>query len=263
MPERTERPKQQSATTHKPTTARTHQRRIEATNISMSNTVPSLSLAGSNHGRHPPPAPGSIRAILLKSCATRLFVHPLEWTADHLHALGVDLFISASLGEPVVEDVKCQVDESTQVLGAVWNLEHARAISRDEQTRQLVKRTAELQKLDIVESTLFFEYDNHHIAPLPPLILAWHQSTSVEYSRTPIWAYTDHMWTSAARRERYTSGKKSWAFATKEIKSKQGLAIDPIYIAILITLAQLRRRRGLQGSKSHRVCCSFPNDRQP
>lgn len=263
MPERTERPKQQSATTHKPTTARTHQRRIEATNISMSNTVPSLSLAGSNHGRHPPPAPGSIRAILLKSCATRLFVHPLEWTADHLHALGVDLVISASLGEPVVEDVKCQVDESTQVLGAVWNLEHARAISRDEQTRQLVKRTAELQKLDIVESTLFFEYDNHHIAQLPPLILAWHQSTSVEYSRTPIWAYTDHMWTSAARRERYTSGKKSWAFATKEIKSKQGLAIDPIYIAILITLAQLRRRRGLQGSKSHRVCCSFPNDRQP
>jgi hypothetical protein len=118
----------------------------------------------------------------------------------------------------VVEDIKCQVDESTQLLGAVWDLEHARAISRDEQTRQPVKGTAELQKLDIVESTLFLEYENRNIAQLPPLILAWHKSTPVEYSRTPIWAYTDHMWTSAARRDRYTSGKKSWAFATKEIK---------------------------------------------
>ena len=228
----------------------------------MSNTVPRFSLATSDDSWHPPPEPGSIRAKLLESSATRLFVHPLEWrSANHLDILNV--VISASPGEPVVEDVKCQIDKSTQVLGAVWELKEAPRILRDVQTRQLVQGIAELQKLNVLQSTLCFEYKNHNITRLPPLILGWHQSISIEYPRTPIWAYTDHMWTSVARRKRYTSRKKPWTFATKQIKKKQQLAIDPFYVAILITLAQLRRRCGLQGSKSYRGCCSFPNDRQP
>jgi hypothetical protein len=238
------------------TTGRTHQQRIEAANTNMSNAELSLSKPGSKRGRHPPPAPGSFSAILNKS-ATPLLVDPLEWTADHIPALDVELVISASTVELVVDDIKCQVDESKQLLGAAWDLEHARATSRDRQTRQLVTQAAELQKLDIMESVLFFRYGTRHIAQLPPLILAWHRPESTECSRTPIWAYTDHMWTSAARRKRYTSAKKSWSFATNEIKSKQALAIDPVYIAILITLAQVRRRHSLQESKSHRLCCIF------
>jgi hypothetical protein len=197
--------------------------------------------------------------MLLKNCNTRLFVHPLEWTADHLEALDVDLVISASTGELVADEIKRQVDESTPLLGAVWDLEHAKAISRDQQTRQLVKSTAHAAKLqhDVIESTLFFEYNKRPVAQLPPLILASRQPTQEEYSGTPIWAYTDHMWTSAARRERYTARKKSWSFATKKIKSKQELIIDPIYIAILIALAQLRSRHDPQGSKLHRVCQPF------
>lgn len=58
-----------------------------------------------------------------------------------------------------------------------------------------------------MESALFLEYDKRLVARLPPLILAWHQPTCGEYSRTPIWAYTDHMWTSAARCEGFTAGK--------------------------------------------------------
>jgi hypothetical protein len=201
-----------------------------------------------------------MRAILLKNCTTRLFVHPLEWTADHIEALDVDLVTSASTGERITDDIKRQVDESTQLLGAVWDLEHAQAISRDQQTRQLVKSTADaakIQQQDVTESILFLEYDKRPVAQLPPLILACHQTT-----KTPIWAYTDRMWTSAARRERFTAGKKSWSFATKKIKSKQELAIDPIYIAILITLAQLRRRHDPQETKIHCVCRPLPNDRQ-
>jgi len=149
--------------------------------------------------------------MLLENCTTRLFVHPLEWTADHLGALDVDIFISASTGELVGDELRRQVDESTQLLGAVWDLEHAKAILRDQQTRQLVKSTAYAAKLqqDVMESTLFLEYNKRPVAQLPPLILASHQPTCEEYSWTPIWAYTDHMWTSAARRERFTARKKS------------------------------------------------------
>lgn len=232
----------------------------------MGDTVLEPSVAGSNgyHGRHPP-ASGSIRARLIQNCTTRLFVHPLEWTADHLEVLDVDLTISASTGEPVVNNIKRQVDEDTQLLGALWDVEHARGTSRDTATRQLVKSTAhatELQQQDVIESTLFLEYDNRHIARLPPLIVAWHQATGGEYSMIPIWAYTDHLWTSAARRKRFTTRKKSWSFAIKEINNKQGLAIDPVYVAILIKLGQLRRKHGLQGSKLHPVCCPFPHVRQ-
>lgn len=91
------------------------------TALNMSNTAPRLPIARSNdhHGSSPAnSSAGSIRAILLKNCTTRLFVHPLERTADHLEALDVDLVIPASTGELVVDDIKRQVDESTQLLGA-------------------------------------------------------------------------------------------------------------------------------------------------
>lgn len=83
-----------------------------------------------------------------------------------------------------------------------------------------------------MESILFLEYNKRPVAQLLPLILACHQIT-----KTPIWAYIDRMWTSTARRERFIARKKSWSFTTKKIKTKQELAIDPIYIAILINLA--------------------------
>ncbi|KAL5328618.1 hypothetical protein ACEPPN_002120 [Leptodophora sp. 'Broadleaf-Isolate-01'] len=197
----------------------------------MSNT------AGDYHGQGTP-APGSMRAILLKN------------------TLDIDLVTSASTGERITDDIKRQIDENTQLLGVVWDVEHAQAISRDQQTRQLVKSTADaakIQQQDVIERILYFEYAKRPVARLPPLILARHQTTKV-----PIWAYIDRTWTSAARRERFTAGKKSWSFATKNIKAKQELAIDPVYIAILITLAQLRRRHDPQESKIHCVTLFVP-----
>lgn len=198
------------------------------------------------------PAPGSIRNILLKNSTTRLFVHPLEWTADHIEALEVDLVTSASIGERISDETKRQVEESTQLLGAVLDLEHTQAVSRDQQTRQLVKSAADAAEIqqDVAQTILFLEYHKRPVAQLPPLILACHQTT-----KAPIWAYTDRMWTSAARRDRCR--KKSWSFAFRKIESKQKLTIDPVYIAILITLAQLRRRQDLQELKVYYVCRPF------
>ena len=63
---------------------------------------------------------------------------------------------------------KRQVDENTQLLGAVWDLEHAQAISRDQQTRQLFKSTADAAKIqkDVTESILFLEYNKRPVAQL-------------------------------------------------------------------------------------------------
>ncbi len=194
------------------------------------------------------PEPGSIRDILVKNGNTRLFVHPLDWTADHIEALEVNLATSASVGERISDETKRQVEESTQFLGAVLDLERTPAISRDQQTRLLVKSAADAAEIqqDVTQGILFLEYDKRPIAQLPRLILACHQTTE-----TLVWAYTDHEWTSVARRDWYR--KKPWSFAFRKIKSKQGLAIDPIYIAVLITLAQQRRKQDPQEPRFYHV----------
>ncbi|KAI9728855.1 MAG: hypothetical protein M1834_007112, partial [Cirrosporium novae-zelandiae] len=235
--------------------------------MSTASPVPSRIGSTHHHNRiipfcaHPPPAPGSLRGILLKNCRTRLYIHPLEWTADHLKALNIDLAPSTNVEECIVDDVVSQDEEWTQLLGAVWELEHARAISKDQQTRQLVKSTANAMRLHqqaVFESTLALEYNHHSVARLPLPLVAWHRTSDKEKWMTPIWAYVDHKWTSTARREQYNAGKKSWSFATKAIRSKQELVIDPLYIAILIALGQARRRDGPQGSKSVKVSLFVP-----
>ncbi|XMA12780.1 hypothetical protein WAI453_005571 [Rhynchosporium graminicola] len=177
--------------------------------LNMSSTGVRTSGAGSrdSHRQATPvipatPAPGSMRAILLKNCTTRLFVHPLEWTADHIEALDVDLVTSAGKEEErITDETKRQVDERIHLLEAILDLEHTWASSRDAQIREIfpyIADAANITQQDISESILYFEYDKFSVARLPPVILACYQSTT-----NPIWAYTDRMWTSAARRKRY------------------------------------------------------------
>ncbi|CAD6440094.1 4a608d2f-7831-4d0c-93f5-93d004504c8c [Sclerotinia trifoliorum] len=196
---------------------------------SMRNDKPKLSRAqgSSNHSQRlppirPPPAPGSIRAILLENCTTRLFVHPFDWTADHYRALHIELVTSANVEEPIAEDIKSQIAESRIIEGALWDVNGCDLIKRDKAIRSLVINMAKV------------------IAKLHDVLVAWprSRSTSEVDSRLPIWAYTHRKCTIAARRNWYKSKKKLWSFVWNEAIRKQELPIDPIYIAILIALAQ-------------------------
>lgn len=51
------------------------------------------------------PAKGSFRAILLENSSTRLYVHPLEWTASHLEYLSYHLHITDRDSTFLIEDV--------------------------------------------------------------------------------------------------------------------------------------------------------------
>ncbi|CAD6442359.1 bac21deb-73f2-4658-9c8d-4b5b0e101ead [Sclerotinia trifoliorum] len=211
-----------------------------------------------SHRPRPPPAPGSLRAILLKNCTTRLFIHPFEWTADHLRAFGVELVTSASLWEPVAEDIESQVVGSKTIKKAIKDINSSKLLWRDKATRKLVIDIAEVQNLQLGWERLHFMYENQDIVKLHDVLIARAQSTSEIDSRLPIWAYTDHKSTSATRRKWYDSRKKPWSFVLKEIKRKAELPIDPVYIAILIALAQQRRRFIPQGPTSHRVTLFAP-----
>ncbi|APA09269.1 predicted protein [Sclerotinia sclerotiorum 1980 UF-70] len=229
------------------------------------NDKPKLSRApgSSSHSQRPPPvrpspAPGSIRAVLLENCTTRLFVHPFDWTTDHYRALHVELVISASVEEPVAEDIKSQVAESRIISGALWNVNGCHLVRRDKATRSLVIGMARVQNLHLEWKRLHFMYENQAIAKLHDVLVAWPRPTSELDSRLPIWAYTDQKCTCDARRSWYKSKKKPWSFIWAEPIRKQKLPVDPIYIAILIALAQRRRRFIPQGPTSHRVTLFAP-----
>ncbi|KAJ8065841.1 hypothetical protein OCU04_004945 [Sclerotinia nivalis] len=226
----------------------------------MSNSEPKLSRAqaSSSHNQRPPPAPGSLRAILIKNCTTRLFIHPFEWTVDHLHALDVELVPSALLGEPVAEDIQSQVDESRRIRGDLRDLKGCHIVRRDPAIRHLVISMGRVQELQLEWKRLHFMYENQAIAKLHYVLIARHRSTSEFDSRLPIWAYTDQDCTHTIRQKWYDSKKKSLSFASREIRRKAELPIDPVYVAILIALAQQRRRFIPQRATSHRVTLFAP-----
>ncbi|KAF7853073.1 hypothetical protein EAF04_010812 [Stromatinia cepivora] len=233
----------------------------------MSNSERKLSRAqaSSSHSQcpppaRPPPAPGSLRAILIKNCTTRLFIHPFEWTVDHFHALDVELIpSSASLGEPVAEDIKSQVDGSRKVRQELKDLNGCHMVRRDHATRCLVIAMGGVQGLGMEWKRLDFMYENQAIAKLHHVLIARHHRSTPEVdSRLPIWAYTDQDCTHTLRRKWYDSKKKSLSFASREIRRKAELPIDPVYVAILIALAQRRRRFIPQGATSHRVTLFAP-----
>ncbi|ESZ91267.1 hypothetical protein SBOR_8360 [Sclerotinia borealis F-4128] len=219
---------------------------------------------------HIQPAPGSLRSILVKNSTTRLFVHPLEWTIDHLNFLNVKVVTSTSIMEPVVEEDKLGAYES---IHQALKRKHLSKIiryletkispcsSRDSAMREYIKTTAIIQKLHPMEAQMSFAYSRCQYATFPPIILAWHDFPFLNnHPGTPIWAYTDQTWINTARRKRYRWKPRS--YATEQIKNKEELAIDPVYVAILISLAKDKKREsetpGLQETDSLQVTLFVP-----
>ncbi|KAJ8071462.1 hypothetical protein OCU04_001782 [Sclerotinia nivalis] len=152
----------------------------------MSNSILKLSRASSNYSQRPPPALGSIRAILLENCTTRLFVHPFEWTADHFHTLNVELVISVNLEEPITEDIKSQIVENRIVKGALQDINGCHLVRRDNAIRSLVIGMGKIQNLQLEWKRLHFMYENQIIAKLHHILVAQSQSASEIDSRFSI-----------------------------------------------------------------------------
>lgn len=205
---------------------------------------------------------GDKRAVLLSN-RSRLHLHPLEWNGDHSKALDVDLRLVDGI-ETQYEVYTPRGHDSEHLPYVVRELEYAESGIRDEQTRQFIEVAAHAPDLRqiVTETTLAFEYDNVPVEGMPRLLVAWHKPSDGAALTIPIWAYTDHKWTSAARREWLTTTrKKSWSFINKAIKGMKELDFDPVYVAILVSLAQMRRRNYQQESQSYKVCSRLSNDR--
>lgn len=94
------------------------------------STMRNPEIAGANgrYRRRSPPVPGSIGPILLENCTIRRSAHPLEWNAEHVKALDVDLVNPTSTENYIAEDIiRRHAEECTQLLGAKWDLDHAKA----------------------------------------------------------------------------------------------------------------------------------------
>ena len=61
------------------------------------------------------PAKGSLRAILLENSTTRLYTHPLEWTATHLQNLSCHLRLADKISSSTTE-----TSENDLPAGLTW-----------------------------------------------------------------------------------------------------------------------------------------------
>lgn len=69
-----------------------------------------------------------------------------------------------------------------------------------------------------------------------------------------MWAYIDEAWSSRLRHKYYEKRKKGYSFATDAIKKIRGMVIDPLYLAVIISLAQ---KQAQEGSKEDQKACSY------
>lgn len=190
------------------------------------------------------PAPGSLRAIIVKNNQTRLYTHPLLWNKVHLE------YLNYKLSEPNVKinnanDAEIQDEESTDSLWfSTLNLHRSIIDKRDKETGRLVYKAAEATQLDhsLRSSSLPFQFNQFIVAQIRPPLIAWINTAQEKESRIPIWAYIDGTWSSGARRERFSRYSRTSLRAQKIINGITTLDLDPLYISVLIAMAQVRMR---------------------
>jgi hypothetical protein len=122
---------------------------IITTSLTINNIVLEPTIKGLNNcdDSRLSPAPGSLRAVLLKNSTTRLFVHPLELTADHLTALDMDIVSSSTADQNVDDECNDKANKSPKLKDALYNLRHIQETWRDQQMRIVVSRPADTLKL--------------------------------------------------------------------------------------------------------------------
>ncbi|KAH8586485.1 hypothetical protein B0O99DRAFT_602445 [Bisporella sp. PMI_857] len=193
------------------------------------------------------PERGSIHAILVANPSRRLYTHPLEWK-EQLEHLSCELHPPAlSLDHEIVGDEAMQNVPLTHgsdwndIRGAVIEVQDCRKRkSRDEQMRSLfAKLSAVATGSQLQSNNLAFQYDGRTVAEIRlPLVFCDQQP-----SQDPAWAwaYTDGTWSSEQRYNFHSRRKRSFSYATRAVQDIKDLPLDPLYVAILIALAQKSR----------------------
>lgn len=99
---------------------------------------------------------------------------------------------------------------------------------------------------------LALQFSNRPVALIPVPLIAWHAVP--RKPATLMWAYIDEAWSSRLRHKYYEKRKKGYSFATDAIKKIRGMVIDPLYLAVIISLAQ---KQAQEGSKEDQKICLF------
>ncbi|KAH6667393.1 hypothetical protein B0J14DRAFT_658843 [Halenospora varia] len=129
--------------------------------------------------------------------------------------------------------------EWNDIRGAVLEVQDCRKRkSRDEQMRNLfAKLSAAATGSQLQSDYLAFQYDGRTVAEIRlPLVFCDQQST-----QDPAWAYLDGTWSSEQRYNFHSRRKRSFSYATRAVQDVKDLPLDPLYVAILIALAQKSR----------------------
>ncbi|KAF8855839.1 hypothetical protein BDZ45DRAFT_692215 [Acephala macrosclerotiorum] len=197
------------------------------------------------NSRFSPPKRGSIHAILVSNPSKRLYTNPLEWK-EQLEHLSCELHPPAlSLDHKIVGDEAMQNvflthgSEWNDIRGAVIEIQDCRKRkSRDEQMRNLfAKLSAAATGLQLQSDYVPFQYDGRTVAEIRlPLVFCDQQST-----QDLAWAYIDGTWSSEQRYNFHSRRKRSFSYATRAVHDVKDLPLDPLYVAILIALAQKSR----------------------
>ncbi|KAI1108158.1 hypothetical protein F5Y14DRAFT_437188 [Nemania sp. NC0429] len=188
-----------------------------------------------------PPHPLSINGLIRKHCRDRLYVHPLQWTSQHLELLGcrfvchdeVAMFPSQQLGSSL------PLPSEAIIHAAINRLRHPSMRKYEAPTVQIFLEACNAIPL-LGRSSLSFNFEQKTVATVPTSGIFTRRSGRL----SPTLAYLD---LNRVGLERYQSIKPPKRFSppVDRIKQKQRCrfqpsdeAEDPYIAAVLVALAQ-------------------------
>lgn len=220
----------------------------------------------SSHPQRPlftSPELGSIHAILIAHPSKRLYAHPLEWK-EQLQYLSYQLHPTIlSFNREIVEDEAISSLESDEIQDSFFVVQNRRYTKqRDEHMHNSVARLYKMatgsqpQRFGSIRTCycyiansrlqslrLAFRYNGHKVAYIHlPLAFCNYQSIQNE---AWAWAFIDSSSLWKQRIDFHSRRARSFSYAERAIEAIEDLPIDPLYIAILIALAQGSRAAGL------------------
>ncbi|KAF4629210.1 hypothetical protein G7Y89_g8944 [Cudoniella acicularis] len=199
---------------------------------------------------HREPEPGSLRSIIVQNPRLRLYTNPLEWTTDHLERLSYQLHVLTPDNEDSEEVPQPYTHHWAEALAAANSTRRCRKKhNRDEDMRLVVQRLS--LEAGLKSTTISIRYNKHSVASIL-LPFLFHKVPG-----SPSWAYLDEDWTADRRHERNDIHKRPFRCGARFIEQIRGCPIDPLYIAVLIALAQDNARRNSKKTR-YTVCLFVP-----
>ncbi|RWA08291.1 hypothetical protein EKO27_g6807 [Xylaria grammica] len=205
-----------------------------------------------------PPHPLSANGLIRKHCRSRLYVHPLQWTAQHLELLGY-WFVRKSNRK--LRDHRHQNSlqlPSEETIRATTNYLRKPSI-RDFKTTIMIEFLTACNVIQLDRSRLPFNFKRQTIATVPTSGIFSHRSNTASF------AYLDLEYMGSERDKSIglSMSKKLdgpvWRIRRKQQRQLQpsNEAEDPYVTAVLIALAQglqHQHQKQKQGVNGHNKC---------